>query len=65
MNTKSLLDELLKTGKDIAVKGKSIAEEQLQMPAEGAERDAKIDGIKIGQLKKMPLNNSTEKWQRI
>jgi len=50
MNTKSLLDELLKTGKDIAVKGKSIAEEQLQMPAEGAERDAKIDGLKKGAM---------------
>lgn len=50
MDTKSFLDELLKTGKDLAGKGQAIAEEQLQMPAEGAERDAKMDGIKKGAM---------------
>ncbi len=50
MDTKSFLDELLKTGKDLAGKGQAIAEEKLQMPAEGAERDAKMDGIKKGAM---------------
>ena len=50
MNTKSFLDELLKTGKDLAGKGQAIAEEQLKMPAEGAERDAKMDGLKKGAM---------------
>lgn len=50
MNTKSFLDELLKTGKDLASKGQTMAEEQLKMPAEGAERDAKMDGLKKGAM---------------
>ena len=50
MDTKSFLDELLKTGKDLAGKGQAIAEEKLNMPAEGAERDAKMDGIKKGAM---------------
>lgn len=50
MDTKSFLDELLKSGKDLAGKGQAIAEEKLQMPAEGAERDAKMDGLKKGAM---------------
>ncbi|MEH6455633.1 MAG: tellurite resistance TerB family protein [Cocleimonas sp.] len=50
MDTKSFLDELLKTGKDLAGKGQAIAEEKLNMPTEGAERDAKMDGIKKGAM---------------
>lgn len=50
MDTKSLLDDILKTGKEYAEKGQAIAEEKLQMPAEGAERDAKIDGLKKGAM---------------
>ncbi len=50
MNTKSFLDELLKTGKDLAGQGQAIAEEKLKMPAEGAERDAKMDGLKKGAM---------------
>lgn len=50
MDTKSFLDELLKTGKDLAGKGQAIAEEKLKMPAEGAERDAKMDGLKKGAM---------------
>ncbi|MGK0269612.1 MAG: hypothetical protein ACI88H_000244 [Cocleimonas sp.] len=38
MNTKPFLDELVKTGKDIAGKGQAMAEEQLKMPAERATR---------------------------
>lgn len=50
MNTKSFLDELLKAGKDIADKGQTLAEEKLQMPEAGAERDAKMDGLKKGAM---------------
>ncbi len=50
MDTKSFLDELLKTGKDLASKGQTIAEEKLQIPEEGEERDAKLDGMKKGAM---------------
>ena len=50
MDTKSFLDELLKTGKDLAGRGQVIAEEKLKIPAEGVERDAKMDGIKKGAM---------------
>ncbi len=50
MDTKSFLDELLKTGKDLASKGQAITEEKLQMPKEGDERDATLDGMKKGAI---------------
>ena len=50
MNTQSFLDELLKTGKDLASKGQAIAEEKLKLPEEGEERDAKLDGMKKGAM---------------
>jgi len=50
MDTKSFLDELLKTGKDLAGKGQAIVEEKLNMPAEGEARDAKMDGLKKGAM---------------
>ena len=50
MSTQSFLDELLKTGKDLASKGQTIAEEKLQMPKEGEQRDATLDGMKKGAI---------------
>ncbi|HIP81558.1 MAG TPA: tellurite resistance TerB family protein [Leucothrix mucor] len=50
MDTKSLLDEILKTGKDLAAKGQTIAEEKLQIPQAGDQRDATMDGIKKGAI---------------
>jgi len=51
MDTKSFLDELLKTGKEYANKGRELAEEKLQMPREGEEGyDATIDGMKKGAM---------------
>lgn len=50
MDTKSFLDELLKTGKDLASKGQAIAEEKLQMPNQGEKRDATLDGMKKGAI---------------
>ncbi|MEE9309486.1 MAG: tellurite resistance TerB family protein [Cocleimonas sp.] len=51
MDTKSFLDDLLKTGKEYANKGREIAEEKLQMPKEGEEGyDATVDGMKKGAI---------------
>ena len=50
MDTKAFLDELLKTGKDYANQGLAIAEEKLQIPKEGEEREAKLDGMKKGAI---------------
>jgi uncharacterized membrane protein YebE (DUF533 family) len=51
MDIKSFLDDLLKTGKEYANKGREIAEEKLQMPKEGEEGyDATIDGMKKGAM---------------
>ena len=51
MDTQSFLDELLKTGKEYANKGREIAEDKLQMPKEGDEGyDATVDGMKKGAM---------------
>jgi len=51
MDTKSLLDELLKTGKEYANKGREIAEEKLQIPRKGEEGyEETIDGMKKGAM---------------
>jgi len=50
MDTKSFLDDLLKSGATLAGKGQAIAEDKLQIPAEGAERNAQIDGMKKGAM---------------
>ena len=50
MDTKSFLDELLKTGKDYASQGRKIAEEKLQMPKKGEKRDVALDGMKKGAI---------------
>ncbi len=50
MDTKTLLDEILKTGKDLATKGQTIAEEKLKIPQTGDQRDATMDGMKKGAI---------------
>ena len=50
MDAQSFLDELLKTGRQYADKGRELAEEKLQMPKEGDGRDATIDGMKKGAM---------------
>ncbi len=50
MDTQSFLDELLKTAKSYADQGRKLAEEKLQIPAEGDARDAKLDGMKKGAI---------------
>ncbi len=50
MDTKTFLDELLKTGKEYADKGLEFAEEKLQLPKEGEAREASLDGMKKGAM---------------
>ena len=50
MDAKELLEQLLKTAKEYADKGQDFAEEKLNIPDSGEERDAKLDGIKKGAI---------------
>ncbi len=50
MDIQSLLDEILKTGKELASKGQALAEEKLQIPKDGEKRDATMDGMKKGAI---------------
>jgi len=50
MDTRQLLDGLLASGKNYLEKGKQFAEEKINLPDAGPERDAKIDGLKKGAL---------------
>jgi uncharacterized membrane protein YebE (DUF533 family) len=50
MDIQSLLDEILKTGKELASKGQTLAEEKLQIPKDGEKRDATMDGMKKGAI---------------
>lgn len=50
MDMQGFLDQLLQTGKDYAEKGQSYAEDKLNIPAEGEQRDASLDGMKKGAL---------------
>ena len=45
-----LLEKVLKSSKDIAAKGQSYAEDALNIPESGAERENKIDGLKKGAI---------------
>lgn len=48
MDTKTFLDQLLQSGKDMAQKGQQIAEEKLGVPAAGEQRDQALSGLKTG-----------------
>lgn len=48
MDINNLLEQLLKTGKDAAQKGQTLAEQKLGVPAEGAQRDSMLSGMKTG-----------------
>ncbi len=50
MDAKVLLEQLLQSGQEWAAKGREIAEEKLDIPAEGEEREAMLDGMKKGAL---------------
>lgn len=48
MDFKNLLEQVLQTSKDNVEKGKNYAENKLNIPKEGAERDATMSGLKTG-----------------
>ncbi|MEZ5448573.1 MAG: DUF533 domain-containing protein, partial [Thiolinea sp.] len=48
MNIDGLLNQLLQSGKEMAQKGQTVAEQKLGIPAEGEQRDSMMSGIKTG-----------------
>lgn len=50
MDSKTFLDELLKTGREYAEKGQSIVKEQLNVDDKNDKRDATLDGMKKGAI---------------
>jgi uncharacterized membrane protein YebE (DUF533 family) len=49
-NLEQLLEGLLATGKEYAEKGQAIAEQKLNIPSEGEEREVMLDGLKKGAI---------------
>lgn len=47
---RAVLEQLLNTGKQYAEKGQAMAEEQLNIPEGGAEREKMLDGLKKGAI---------------
>lgn len=50
INTKEILDKLLSAGKEYVAKGQTLAEEKLDIPAEGEQREKMLDGLKKGAI---------------
>ena len=50
MNTKSLLEQLLQSGQQLAQRGFKTVEQQANVPAQGPERDAMLSGLGKGAL---------------
>ena len=50
MNTRSILDQILQSGKDLAERGKNFAEDKLDVPESGENREAMVSGLKKGAL---------------
>jgi uncharacterized membrane protein YebE (DUF533 family) len=48
MDSRAILDQLLKAGQNLATKGQAIAEEKLGVPESGPERDAMVSGLGKG-----------------
>jgi uncharacterized membrane protein YebE (DUF533 family) len=48
MDTTGLLDELLNAGRDLAARGREVAERQLDIPKEGPEREAALSSMGKG-----------------
>lgn len=47
---RAVLEQLLNKGKQYAEKGQAMAEEQLNIPEDGEEREVMLDGLKKGAL---------------
>ncbi|WP_456445527.1 tellurite resistance TerB family protein [Thiolapillus sp.] len=50
MDAQQLLQELLNSGRQLAEKGLDMAEDVLNVPESGPQRDAKLDGLKKGAM---------------
>ncbi|MGV6859850.1 MAG: tellurite resistance TerB family protein [bacterium] len=50
MDAQAILEALLNQGKQLAEQGKNIAEDKLDIPAEGSEREAMLSGMGKGAL---------------
>lgn len=50
MNTRNLIDSLLSSSKELTDKGRDIAEQKLNIPEQGAERDAMLSGMGKGAM---------------
>ena len=50
MDAKTLLEQLLQSGQELAQKGRELAEDKLDIPAEGEKREAMISGMQKGAL---------------
>ena len=50
MDARTLLDQLLQSGRQWVEKGRELAEEKLDIPPEGEKREAMLDGMKKGAL---------------
>ena len=50
MNAQDLLEKLLEEGKNLAEKSQDVAEDKLNIPDSGPERNAMLDGLKKGAL---------------
>lgn len=48
MDAKTIMEQILQSGKDLAAKGKDVAEGKLGIPGEGADREVMVDGLKKG-----------------
>jgi len=48
MDAKKLLDEILGAGQDLSTRGKDYAEQKLNLPPEGQEREAMLSGMGKG-----------------
>ncbi len=50
MDTKTLLDQLLHSAKDLASKGQNMAEDKLGVPEQGPDRDTMLKGMGKGAM---------------
>ncbi|MGB5833368.1 MAG: DUF533 domain-containing protein, partial [Thiohalocapsa sp.] len=50
MALKDMLDQMLAAGRDVAAQGQANAEQKVNVPAEGPERDAALSNLGKGAL---------------
>ncbi len=48
MDAKTIMEQILKSGQDLAEKGKDLAAEKMGVPEDGAEKDAMMSGLGKG-----------------